>query len=116
VVAFTTCIRGISQFSDITLFARISNFMRYYLGSCEYKWKHADSQLEPLWIQREITAELYSTIEENNWKWVLLRSNSQTLPGDIYCRCDVYVEIPDTKQGTMFVLKYPQAKQVENIL
>ena len=32
---------------------------------------------------------------------------------DIYCCCDIYVEIPNSKQATHFVLKYPQAKQME---
>jgi len=90
--------------------------MRYYLGSCEYKWKHAKTDLEPIWIQREVTAETYKIVEENNWEWSWLRSNSQTLPGDIYCRCDIYVEIPDTKQGTHFILKHPTAKLVEKSL
>ena len=90
--------------------------MRYYLGSCEYKWKHAETDLESIWIQREVTVEVYKLIEENDWKWVWLRSNSQTLPGDVYCRCDIYVEIPDSKQATYFVLKYPQAKLTEKIL
>ena len=90
--------------------------MRYYLGSCEYKWKHAETDLEPIWIQREVTVEVYKLIEENDWEWVWLRSNSQTLPGDVYCRCDIYVEIPDSKQATYFVLKYPQATLTEKIL
>ncbi len=90
--------------------------MRYYLGSCEYKWKHAETDLEPVWIQREVTVEVYKIIEENDWEWVWLRSNSQTLPGDVYCRCDIYVEIPDSKQATYFVLKYPQAKLTEKII
>lgn len=90
--------------------------MRYYLGSCEYKWTHADSDMENVWVMREVGTELYKTVEDNEWKWKLLRSNSQTLPSDIYCRCDIYVEIPNTKQGTHFVLKYPQAKPVEKIL
>ena len=87
--------------------------MRFYLASCEYKWTHSNTSIEQIWIQRELGDELYKTIESNNWELKLLRSNSQTLPEDIYCRCDVYVEIPDTKQGTMFVLKYPQARKVE---
>ena len=90
--------------------------MRYYLGSCEYKWKHAKTDLEPIWIQREVSTELYKVVEENNWKWVWLRSNSGTLPGDMYCRCDIYVEIPDTKQGTYFVLKYPSVQLVEKVI
>lgn len=86
--------------------------MRYYLGSCEYKWTHKDTSMEQIWIRRELGEELYKTIESNNWVWKLLRSESQTVPGDIYCRCDIYVEIPNTKQGTIFALKYAQAKAV----
>ena len=89
--------------------------MRYYLGSCEYKWSHADSSMEQIWIRRELGEELYKTIESNDWKWKLMRSNSQTLPSDIYCRCDIYIQIPNTKQATHFVLKYPQAKLVEKV-
>jgi len=90
--------------------------MRYYLGSCEYKWSHADSSMEQIWIRRELGEELYKTIESNDWKWKLMRSNSQTLPGDIYCRCDIYIQIPNTKQATLFVLKHPRAKLVEKVL
>lgn len=87
--------------------------MRYYLGSCEYKWTHAKTHMESMWIMRELGQDLYKLVEENNWDWKLIRSNSQSLPGDIYCRCDVYVEIPNTKQGTLFVLKYPHAIPLE---
>jgi hypothetical protein len=89
--------------------------MRYYLDSCEYKWTHAHTDMEHIWIRRELGEDLYKTIESNNWEWKLLRSESQTLPRDVYCRCDIYVEIPDSKQGTHFVLKYPTAKQVERV-
>lgn len=83
--------------------------MRYYLGQCEYKWTHADSSMEQLWVRREVGDEIYQSVESNRWEWKLLRSTSQSLPEDIYCRCDIYVEIPDSKEGTCFVLKYPQA-------
>lgn len=86
---------------------------RYYIGSCEYKWSHADTRNEQLWIQREVGNGLYKTVESNDWKWVLLRSNSQTLPGDMYCRCDIYVDLPNSKQATLFVIKYSKAKLVE---
>ena len=66
--------------------------------------------MEQMWVMRELGSDLYKLIESNGWEWNLLHSNSQTLPGDIYCRCDIYVEIPDTKQGTLFALKYPQVK------
>ena len=90
--------------------------MRYYLGTCEYKWTHKNQALEQIWIRRELGDDLYCTVEENNWEWVLMRSESQTLPSDIYCRCDIYVDTNDNKLDTHFVLKYPQAKLVEKII
>ena len=89
--------------------------MRYYLGSCEYKWTHAKTNMENMWIMREVGTELYKTIESNNWQWKLLRSNSQTLPDDIYCRCDIYIELPDSKQATLFALKYSKAQKMEKV-
>jgi len=89
--------------------------MRYYLSSCEYKWTHAKSSMEQLWIRRELGDEVYKLIESNNWQWHLLRSESQTIPGDTYCRCDIYVELPDSKQATHFLLKYPKAILVEKV-
>lgn len=87
--------------------------MRYFVGSCEYKWSHASTDIEQVWITRQVGTELFKTVESNDWEWTLIRSNSQSLPGDIYCRCDVYVDVPDTPQGTHFVLKYPQLVPVE---
>jgi len=86
--------------------------MRYYLSSCEYKWTHARTSVEQTWIMRELGTDLYKLIESNGWQWTLLRSNSATLPEDVYCRCDIYVDIPDSKQGTLFALKFPQARPV----
>jgi hypothetical protein len=31
------------------------------------------------------------------------------MPENIYCRCDIYVDIPDDKQATLFALKYNKA-------
>ena len=89
--------------------------MRYFLGQCEYKWTHSDSRMEQIWIQRELGDELYKTVESNNWEWRLQRSNSQTMPGDIDCRCDIYVEVPDSKQATLFALKFSNIRKVELI-
>jgi len=86
--------------------------MRYYLAQCEYKWSHADTDMENMWIRRELGDDLYKTIESNNWEWKLLRTSSTMLPGDIYCRCDIYVEIPDSKQATLFALKFPKTKPI----
>lgn len=83
--------------------------MRYFLGQCEYKWSHAESNLEQLWIRRELGDDLYSTVEANGWEWVLLRTKSISLPGDTYCRTLVYAESNNDKQDTHFVLKFPQA-------
>lgn len=94
----------------------IDRSMRYYLGSCEYKWTHAKTDMEKLWVRRELGEDLFCTVESNAWEWRLLRSESQTIPGDIYCRCDIYVEIPDSKQSTHFILKYPQAIPVKKIM
>lgn len=68
--------------------------------------------MEKIWVMRELGTEMYKTIEENKWQWKFLRSKSQAIPGDVYCRCDIYVEIPNSKQATLFVLKYPQATPV----
>ena len=57
----------------------------------------------------------YKTVESNNWEWKLQRSNSQTMPGDIYCRCDIYAEVPDSKQATLFALKFSNVRKVELI-
>ena len=86
---------------------------RYYISSVEYKWTHAETDIEHFWIRRKLGEELYKTVESNNWKWVLLRSNSQTLPDDIFCRCDIYVDLPQSKQATLFVIKYSKLKLVE---
>jgi len=87
--------------------------MRYYLGQCEYKWTHANTDMEHIWIRRELGNDLYKTVESNNWEWCLLRSRSTSLPSDIYCRCDIYVESNNNKLDTHFALKYPRAILLE---
>lgn len=78
--------------------------MRYWLGQCEYKWSHAHGRMEDMWIQREITTDVYRLCQQEGFELRLQRSNSQTLPGDIYCRCDIYLDVPDTPAGTHFKL------------
>ncbi len=89
--------------------------MRYYLGQCEYKWTHANTDMENIWIRRELGDDLYRTVEENNWEWKLLRSSSTSLPDDIYCRCDIYIDIDDSRHATLFALKYTHVKLVEKV-
>jgi len=81
--------------------------MRYYLGQCEFKWTHAFTHMEQYWIRRKLGDKLYDTIELNNWKWSLIHSSSTHLPGDLYCRCDIYTVSDDDKRDTYFLLKYP---------
>jgi hypothetical protein len=90
--------------------------VRYYLDSCEYKWTHANTKTEWLWIERKLGEELFKYVDSNKLEWKLLHSNSQTLPADIYCRCDIFVEITDSKYNTHFALKFPKAKLVERTI
>tara|TARA_B110000879_G_scaffold102322_1_gene138313 strand:- start:154 stop:369 length:216 start_codon:yes stop_codon:yes gene_type:complete len=71
--------------------------------------------MEILWVRRELGDDIFEAVESNGWKWTLLRSESQTMPGDIYCRCDIYAEIPDSKQATLFTLKFSNVRKVELI-
>lgn len=78
--------------------------MRYYLGSCEYKWTHAHKSMEGIWVRREIGEQLFKQCNQPGFNLVYIRSNSQTLPNDIYCRCDIYVDVQDTRQGLLFAM------------
>ena len=69
--------------------------------------------MERIWVMREIGTELYKYVEEHNFTWVLLRSNSHTLPEDVYLRCDIYVDTDDSKYATLFPLKFSRAKLLE---
>jgi len=71
--------------------------------------------MEKIWVRRELGEELFKTVEENCWCWVLMRSNSITLPSDIYCRTLVYVDTNDDKLDTHFTLKFPQAQVIKHI-
>lgn len=86
--------------------------MRYYVGQCEYKWSHVGKTTEQAWIIRETGVELYKEVELRNWTWVLIRSNSQTLDPQRYCRCDIYVDTDDSKHATLFQLRFSKAVPV----
>jgi len=79
--------------------------MRYYLASCEYKWTHAHKQMEHLWVRRELGDELFKQCNQPGFDLVYIRSRSQTLPEDVYCRCDVYVDVEDSRQAVLFALR-----------
>lgn len=79
--------------------------MRYYLASCEYKWSHAHKDMEHLWVRRELGDELFKQCNQPGFELVYIRSRSQTLPEDVYCRCDVYVDVQNERQSTLFALQ-----------
>jgi hypothetical protein len=79
--------------------------MRYYVGTCEMKWSHV-GRIEQIWIRRELGDELFEEIQQEWHTVVILRTNSQTLPGDTYKRCDVYTDIADTPRATVFALRF----------
>lgn len=87
--------------------------MRFFLSQCEYKWSHAKKSMENIWVRRELGEELSKYIAEQGYELTLIRSNSQTFPEDTYCRCDIYVDIPNGKQSTLFALKYNNALPLE---
>jgi hypothetical protein len=49
--------------------------------------------MEDLWVRRELGEELSKYIATKGYDLVFVRSNSQTMPEDIYCRCDIYIDI-----------------------
>jgi hypothetical protein len=87
--------------------------VRFYVDSCEYKWTHANTKTEWLWVERKVGEELYKFVESNKLEWKLFHSNSQTLPADIYCRCDIFVDIDDDRYATLFALQFSKARKVE---
>jgi len=87
--------------------------MRFYVGSAEMKWSHKD-RMEQIWIQRELGDELFEEIQQDCYTIVILRTNSQSLPGDIYKRCDVYIDIEDEKRALIFALKFSKVRKVEH--
>lgn len=87
---------------------------RFYLGQCDYKWSHARGPVENLWVMEELGEELYRLCNTDGFKLVYQRTNSQVLPGDIYLRNNIYVDVSED-QSTMFVLKYPEAKLIESV-
>jgi hypothetical protein len=89
--------------------------MRYYVGSAEMKWSHKD-RMEQIWIQRELGDKLFEEIQQDWCEVVIHRTNSQSLPGDTYKRCDIYVDIEDTPRATLFALQFSdKIRKVERV-
>lgn len=88
---------------------------RYYLASTEYKWSHARKpRMENMWVMRELGQELWKQVNQDGFELVLIRSQSQSL--DRFCRCDIYVDVDNNKEGTLFAIKYSEvAKPVTKV-
>ena len=78
---------------------------RYYLAQCEFKWSHVGTRMENVWVQRELGDQLFKQCNQTGFNLVMIHSNSQTLPDDMYCRCDIYVDVEDSKQALLFALR-----------
>lgn len=87
---------------------------RFYLSQCEYKWSHVNNHMESMWVRLELGNELFHLCNTDGFNLVYLRTPSQLLPGDIYLRNDIYVDVVDS-ECTMFVLKFPKAKLLEKV-
>jgi len=83
--------------------------MRYYLDQCEFKWTHAGTKMEHIWVQRQLGDELFKQCNQEGFNLVYIHSNSATLPNDMYCRCDIYVDINDSHRSTLFALANQKA-------
>jgi hypothetical protein len=64
--------------------------------------------MENMWIMRELGQDLWKQCNQEGFKLKYVRNNSQILPGDIYCSCDIYVDVSDHKAGIMFAIKYSE--------
>jgi len=85
--------------------------LRYYLSSCEYKWSHAKTQMEDMWVMRELGQELWKQCNQDGYKLEYIRSKSQSLPDDVYLRCDIYVNVDERKKDSvLFPIKFSQAR------
>jgi hypothetical protein len=87
---------------------------RFYLGQCEYKWSHVNNHMESIWVRQELGEELFCLCNTHGFNLVYSRNPSQLLPGDIYLRNDIYVDVV-ANECTMFVLKFPKARLLEKV-
>ena len=65
-----------------------------------------------LWVRRELGEELYKQCNHSGYELHLEYSNATVAP-DIYCRCDIYVDVHDSYQATWFALKYSDATRLD---
>lgn len=86
--------------------------MRYYIGSLDFKWSHVGTSMEEIWVRRELGDELYKQCNQDGFNLHYDHTDSLTLPNDMYCTCEVSVDVPDSNEGLLFQLQYPHVKVV----
>ena len=84
---------------------------RFYLSNCEFKWTHRENNMYNLWVRRELGEELYKQCNLPGYELHLEYSNGTV--ADIYCRCDIYVDVHNSAQATWFALKYSKSIRME---
>ena len=79
--------------------------MRFYLATCEFKWTHVGTRMENVWVQRELGDELYRQCNTTGFTLHMQHTASQTLPSDVYCSCDIYVDVEDEREAVLIALR-----------
>ena len=89
--------------------------MRYYLGNCDFKWKHStehgNPDMEYMWVRRELGEKLAKEIEEKNYNLELVKEEG--IVPDVFCRCHIFVHIKNKYEALLFNLKNSKAILVE---
>jgi hypothetical protein len=86
--------------------------VRYYLGSCEFKWTHVGTRMELIWVRREIGDELFEQCNQPGFTLVFGHNSGRFSAA--YCDCTIYVEVDKVnKATTMFALKYSHLAEVK---
>ena len=89
--------------------------MRYYLGNCDFKWKHTSEhgnpKMEYIWVRRQLGEKLAKEIEQNNYELELVKTEG-VVP-DLFCKCHIFVHIKNKYEALLFNLKNSKAILVE---
>ena len=69
--------------------------MRYYLGNCDFKWKHTSEhgnpKMEYIWVRRQLGEKLAKEIEQNNYELELVKTEG--IVPNLFCKCHIFVHI-----------------------
>ena len=74
-----------------------------YIDTVSMKWTHLNTKLESLWIRRQLgDPKFFAVAEYMNIK----AKPSKTLPSDVYCDVDIFVNFRDPKKAMWYDLTY----------